>query len=162
MPSERLLSLMKEKGFGELTEIQKLAIPAVETGASCLVLAPTGYGKTECALLPIFDFIIQHQDSPGIIALYISPMRSLNRDMMERIRWWSEKLGISVSVRHGDTTQSERARQARKPPQLLITTPETLQAILPAKLLGEALKNVERVVVDEVHELYSDKRGAQL
>ncbi|MDD5317955.1 MAG: DEAD/DEAH box helicase [Candidatus ainarchaeum sp.] len=162
MPSDRLLSLMREKGFTELTEVQRLAIPAVETGENCLVLAPTGYGKTECALLPIFDFILGKKDGPGIIALYITPLKALNRDMMERVEWWSKRLGITVSVRHGDTSQSERAKQARHPPQLLITTPETLQAILPSSLLGAALKNVEKVVVDEVHELYPDKRGAQL
>lgn len=162
MLSEGLLRLTKEKGFSEFTEIQKLAIPVVASGANALIIAPTGYGKTECALLPIFDFILKQRDSPGILALYITPMRSLNRDMMGRIKWWSEKLGISVAVRHGDTPQSERAKQARKPPQMLITTPETLQAILPAKLLGNSLKNVEKVVIDEVHELYPDKRGAQL
>lgn len=162
MPSNRLLSLMKEKGFGELTEIQRLAIPVVEKGMNCLILAPTGYGKTECALLPIFDFLLKQEEKKGIQALYITPMRSLNRDMMDRIKWWAEKLELSVAVRHGDTPQYERQKQAKKPPQLLITTPETLQAILPSKLLGEALKNVQKVVVDEVHELYPDKRGAQL
>ncbi len=153
---------MGEKGFGEPTEIQKLAIPIAESGSNCLIIAPTGYGKTECALLPIFDFILKQREEPGIVALYITPLKALNRDMMERVEWWSGKLGISASVRHGDTSQTERARQAKHPPQLLITTPETLQAILPSRLLGDALKNVEKVVIDEVHELYSDKRGAQL
>jgi len=162
MPSERLLGLLKEKGFTELTDIQKLAIPVVESGADCLIIAPTGYGKTECALLPIFDFLLAQKETRGVQALYITPLKALNRDMMERIAWWGEKLGITVSVRHGDTTQNERAKQARKPPQLLITTPETLQAMLPSGTLGKALERVEKVVVDEVHELYAEKRGAQL
>lgn len=71
-------------------------------------------------------------------------------------------MGVSIAVRHGDTLQSERALQARNPPQMLITTPETLQAILPAKIIGAALKNVKAVIVDEVHELCDDKRGIQL
>ena len=163
MLSERLLQLLKEKGFSELTEIQRLAIPAVETGANCLIIAPTGWGKTEAALLPLFDrFAKGEMKKSGIQVLYITPMRSLNRDLLSRLRWWSEELGISIAVRHGDTAQSERQRQAKHPPQMLVTTPETLGAILPAQRIGEALRNVEHVVVDEVHELFGDKRGAQL
>ena len=163
MLSERLLQLLKEKGFSELTEIQRLAIPAVETGANCLIIAPTGWGKTEAALLPLFDrFAKGEMKKSGIQILYITPMRSLNRDMLSRLEWWADALGISIAVRHGDTTQSERQKQARHPPQMLVTTPETLGAILPAQRIGEALKNVEHVVIDEVHELFGDKRGAQL
>ena len=162
MLSERLLGLMKERGWEGLTEIQGLAIPVVASGANALVIAPTGWGKTEAALLPLFDRLIASESRHGIQILYISPMRSLNRDLLERMKWWSEKLGISIEVRHGDTSQAERQKQARNPPQVLVTTPETLWAILPAKRIGEALKNVEHVVVDEVHELFGDKRGAQL
>jgi ATP-dependent Lhr-like helicase len=153
------LKLLVRKRFGELNEIQNLSIPIILSGANCLVIAPTGYGKTECALLPLLNNIA---GGNGIIALYITPLRALNRDVMERIRWWCEELGVSVAVRHGDTSQSERLKQSRNPPQLLITTPETLQSILPAKIIGQALKNVRYVIVDEVHELYESKRGAQL
>jgi len=149
------------KRFGELNEIQKLSIPIILSGANSLVIAPTGYGKTECALLPILNDITA-TGGEGIIALYITPLRALNRDIMERISWWCEELGVNCSVRHGDTSQSERLRQSRNPPQLLITTPETLQSILPAKRIGQSLRNVRYVVVDEVHELFESKRGAQL
>ncbi|MEM3690758.1 MAG: DEAD/DEAH box helicase, partial [Candidatus Micrarchaeia archaeon] len=154
------LKLLVKKKFGELNEIQKLSIPVVLSGANALIIAPTGYGKTECALLPILNNIIKGGE--GILALYITPLRALNRDILERIHWWCDEVGVSCAVRHGDTPQSERLKQSRNPPQLLITTPETLQSILTAKRIGNALKNVRYVVVDEVHELFESKRGAQL
>lgn len=158
--SERILQLLKEKGFESLNEIQKLSIPLIASGANCLMIAPTGFGKTEAALLPIFEKLMGGGE--GIRVLYITPLRALNRDLLERVKWWCGKLNITAAVRHGDTSQSERHRQSKLPPQLLLTTPETLQSILSAKKLGYALRNVEFVIVDEVHELYNDKRGAQL
>jgi len=162
MLSDQLLRLMKEKGFTQFTEIQKLAIPVIASGANALVIAPTGWGKTEAAMLPLLEKLAKAEKKEGIQILYITPMKSLNRDMLGRLKWWSEQLGITIEVRHGDTTQSERQRQARKPPRILVTTPETLGAILPTTKMGESLKNVEHVIVDEVHELFGDKRGAQL
>ncbi|MDE1832846.1 MAG: DEAD/DEAH box helicase [Candidatus Micrarchaeota archaeon] len=149
------------KRYGAYTEIQRIAIPIIEAGRNCLIIAPTGAGKTEAAVLPVLERALKAgRDGVGII--YITPLRALNRDMVKRLEFLGKEEGISVSVRHGDTKPSERARQARVAPFLLITTPETLQSILPTKTIGLALRNVRAVIVDEIHELYHSKRGAQL
>src|SRR3989339_580960 len=128
--------LIKER-FGELTEIQKLAMPKVIAGENVLILAPTGNGKTEAALLPVLEKIKTNQSKPGegtaqngISALYITPLRALNRDLLKRFSWWCERLDISHAVRHGDSTLAERAQHRKKPPRIMLTTVETLQALL--------------------------------
>jgi len=147
--------------FEEPTPPQRVAIPEIMKGKNVLVIAPTSSGKTETAVLPVFS-MVRELDEPGIKALYITPLRALNRDILRRIKWWGEKLGLEVAVRHGDTPESERRRQAEDPPDVLITTPETLQAILPGKRMREHLSHVRHVIVDEVNELALDKRGVQL
>jgi len=97
-----------------------------------------------------------------IAVLYITPLKSLNRDLWNRIRWWAKRLEFDVSVRHGDTTQYERTMQLENPPEMMISTPETLQALLVGKRMREHLKNIKVVVVDEVHELVGSKRGVQM
>ncbi len=160
-PSEKILALWKKRGFKEPTEVQKRAYHPIRDGKNALIVAPTGSGKTEAALLPLLERILAEGAKP-IALLYITPLRALNRDLLERIKWWGESLGLTVDVRHGDTSQYRRSKQAAEPPHVLITTPETLQAILPAQKMGEHLKNVQAVIVDEIHELVGEKRGYQL
>ncbi len=158
---ERVKKLWKERGFTEPTLVQRLSFNPIFSGKNTLIIAPTGSGKTEAALIPILARMCREQPDP-VALLYITPLRALNRDLLDRIRWWGEKLGFKVDVRHGDTSGYRRGKQAKEPPHILITTPETLQSILPAKKMGEHLKNVKYVIIDEIHEMYAEKRGYQL
>ena len=152
----------KSIGFEELTEIQKEAIPEILEEKNCLIIAPTGSGKTECATIPIFSKLKTRKVSNKIKALYITPLRALNRDVFKRIINYAENENLKIEVRHGDTSQANRKRIADNPPDILITTPETLVNLLSQKKHLDALSDLEWVIIDEVHELLASERGSQL
>ena len=157
----RLREAVEQRGLLEPTEIQRLSFPLLATGADALLLSPTGTGKTEAVLLPLLSRRLA-DPTPPISILYVTPLRALNRDLEHRIVGLVTQVGLTASVRHGDTPTSARLAQSRRPPDLLLTTPETLQLLLTGARLRESLRNVRAVIIDEVHELVGSDRGAQL
>ncbi len=158
-----LAEAVKERGFPRPTEAQEKAIPPILEGRNVLLISPTASGKTEAAILPVFTRFLNEPDrGPGIKIIYMTPLRALNRDLLDRLQWWGKKLDLRVAVRHGDTEVKERTNQSRSPPDMFITTPETLQALLPGRVMRRHLRDIRFVIIDEVHELAEDKRGSQL
>ncbi|TMI23162.1 DEAD/DEAH box helicase, partial [Candidatus Bathyarchaeota archaeon] len=160
-----VLRRLEKEGFLEASPIQELAIPAILNGDNVLLIAPTGTGKTLAAILPVLDKFLEkriEQRARGISVVYVTPLRALNRDLLRRLEEMGRDLDVKIQVRHGDTPISARSRQARIPPDILITTPETLQSILIGRRMSEHLKSVRWFIVDEVHELATDERGVQL
>src|SRR3989449_6204947 len=144
-----------------MNEMQTQAILEIRSGSHLLIVAPTGSGKTEAALFPVLE-ALGAGDREGIRTLYVTPLRALNRNLIDRVLRLVASTKLMAAVRHGDTPPSERRKQAANPPDILITTPETLQAILPGKLMQRHLRRVRYVIIDEVHQLATDRRGIQL
>lgn len=160
--SDKIRSYLANSGLYEPTEIQKAASPLILEGKNVLLIAPTGSGKTEAAIIPLLERLLSKGKSQGISLLYITPLRALNRDMLKRLNSICSTLGLRVQIRHGDTPQRERSKQSQSPPDLLITTPETLQSILPSRKMRSNLSALKAVVIDEVHSIVESKRGTQL
>ncbi len=167
----RLQALLEAEGWQGLSQAQEEAWGPIRAGTHTLLVAPTGSGKTESAVLPILDRLLEERERleqagrpwpSGFKVLYITPLRALNRDLLGRLMHWAQTLGFTIGVRHGDTSQAERAKQSRRPPDLLITTPETTQLLLYGDTLRQHLATVRFAVVDEVHDLATSERGAQL
>ena len=149
-------------GFSKLTEIQKKAVPYIFSKQDCLVTAPTGSGKTECSVIPIFSHLNKTKQKGKIKILYVTPLRSLNRDVFRRITDYAHQDGLEIEIRHGDTPQSTRKKISDSPPDVLITTPETLVILLTQEKMLSALSELEWLVIDEIHELLASERGSQL
>ena len=156
-----IVDKFKKAGFNKLTTIQKKALPVLSRQINALLVAPTSSGKTESAIIPIFT-ILALQKNLGIRVIYITPLRALNRDVQRRIVKYAELEGLKVEVRHGDTSSSAKKKMITNPPDILITTPETLAIILTNEKMLNIMKNLQWVIVDEIHELFSNERGAHL
>ncbi len=157
--------------YGKPTPAQKSAWPLLARGANVLVASPTGTGKTFAAFLSVLDSLTQLHDagqlSAGIHCVYVSPLRALSYDLEKNLaeplrELFGDKPPIRVELRSGDTTASQRARQFSKPPHILLTTPESLCVLLSQERWLPALRHVRWLIVDEIHALADNKRGAHL
>src|SRR5580700_7970115 len=163
--------------FDEPTAPQRMGWPAIARGESALILPPTGTGKTLAAFLWCLDRLMLQSTEPnrkkGCRIIYVSPLKALAVDVERNLRSplagmanMARRMGVAfhepaISVRTGDTPQRERARFARQPADILITTPESLYLLLTSQA-AEALRTVETVIIDEIHALVPTKRGAHL
>ncbi|MEM3209545.1 MAG: DEAD/DEAH box helicase, partial [Saccharolobus sp.] len=154
--------LIREKQWNNLTSIQEMSFDPINNGNNTLIIAPTGYGKTEAALFPILNKMLKEEVKP-VTVIYITPLKALINDLLYRIEWWTSRLGFLASRKHGEVPQKEKNLRLKKIPHILVTTPEGLEIDLDwASRFREHYKNVKWVIIDEVHELVNSKRGTQL
>src|SRR5205809_6398534 len=151
-----------EGAFAGPTPAQKLGWPAIASGKHALIQAPTGSGKTLAAFLYGIDKL-NSQPGRGLRLIYVSPLKALNYDIGRNLRAPLAGLEseLRVAVRTGDTPQRERAEMLRHPPDILITTPESLYLLLTSRA-RENLRSVRTLILDEVHAVAGTKRGAHL
>jgi ATP-dependent helicase Lhr and Lhr-like helicase len=160
------------------TDAQTAGWPAIASGEHTLIAAPTGSGKTLAAFLACIDRLLKQslagELEEGVRVVYVSPLRALSNDMHRNLEVPLAEIeaqavalgypapGIRAGLRTGDTTASQRAKLVRRPPQILVTTPESLYLMLTAARSRETLKNVDTVIVDEIHAIVGNKRGSHL
>src|ERR671910_815864 len=151
-----------ERAFAGPTPAQAAGWPAIATGGHVLIQAPTGSGKTLAAFLYGIDRL-DRAPGTGLRLLYISPLKALNYDVERNLRGplAGIRSELRVGVRTGDTSQKERRELLKEPPDILITTPESLFLMLTSQA-RETLRGIETVIVDEVHAVAGTKRGAHL
>jgi len=164
--------------FADATEVQRQAWPAIQSGRHVLIAAPTGSGKTLAAFLSCIDNLFgqavrcELRDETQV--LYVSPLKALSNDIRKNLQQPLGEIGqaalasglllpdLRVVVRTGDTPMTERQQMLRRPPHILITTPESLFILLTAEKSRAMLKTVRTVIVDEIHAVAPNKRGAHL
>ncbi len=178
---ERLNPLLREwfeKKYGFFTPPQKYSIVEAFNGINVLISSPTGSGKTLAAFMTalskLLDRAMKNELEDRVYVVYVSPLKALNNDIRKNLEEPLEEIyriarekkikiqEIRIAVRTGDTENNERQKQLRKPPHILITTPESLSIVLCSPKFSKSLKNVEFLIVDELHSLAENKRGSHL
>ncbi len=167
-----------EKSLGSPTEAQSQAWPFIKNGNHTLIAAPTGSGKTLAAFYAAIDGLIKLGLNESLVdqtyVVYISPLKALSNDIHRNLevplagikeeldRLNLSKINITIAVRSGDTSQSDRQKMVKKPPHILVTTPESFYLLLTSDSGRKMLNSVQTLIVDEIHALLGDKRGSHL
>ncbi len=181
MPLSRFHPLIAEwfhAQVGQPTDVQEQAWPAIQSGADVLIAAPTGSGKTFAAFLSCIDYLFKQALARELDdhtqVLYVSPLKALSNDIQKNLQQPLAEIGnaamsagllmpeLRVLVRTGDTPMSERQQMLKRPPHILVTTPESLYLLLTAEKSRRILQTVRTVIVDEIHAVAPNKRGAHL
>src|SRR5688572_277281 len=167
-----------DKAFSQPTEPQRLAWPAIQRGENVLIAAPTGSGKTLSAFLAAINDLIERglkaplPDETAVV--YVSPLKALSNDIKRNLEaplagirdalltQRFPDVHVRTLVRTGDTPQKERAQMRKRPPHIVVTTPESLYILLTSESGRAMLTSARTVIVDEIHALAKDKRGAHL
>jgi ATP-dependent Lhr-like helicase len=158
----RLQDYVKDKWRGGLTEIQEKAFDPIYSGKSCIIEAPTSGGKTEAVLFPLLTRIRPNK-STGFKILYIAPLKALLNDLSIRVRYYAEMCYLEAFKWHGDVSQADKVQQMLFPSDILLTTPESIEAILLRKANWKvAFKDLETIIIDEAHYFALGERGSHL
>ena len=173
-----LISQWFQSRIGQPIDVQVQAWPAIQSGTDALIAAPTGSGKTLAAFLSCIDSLLRQalacELDDHTQVLYVSPLKALSNDVQKNLQEPLAEIGqaalqagllmpeLRVLVRTGDTPMGERQRMLKRPPHILVTTPESLFILLTAEKSRRMLQTVRTVIVDEIHALAPNKRGAHL
>ncbi|MGK0741319.1 DEAD/DEAH box helicase [Leucobacter sp. Z1108] len=150
-------------GWRDLRPLQQAAIAPVLAGADCLLIAPTAGGKTEAAIFPMLSRIVE-EDWSGLSVIYVAPLKALLNNLLPRLEQYASWLGRRVALWHGDVGDSARRRILSEPPEILLTTPESLEAMLVSRRVDHRLffQGVRAVIADEIHAFAGGDRGWHL
>jgi len=156
--------LANRLGWRSLRDVQKSALEAIGRGEDTLIVAPTASGKTEAALIPVFNSILS-EGLPPVSMLYVSPLKALINDMHSRLELWGNHFKLEVMKWHGDVPANRKRRFIENPSDILLITPESLEVMMINRSRAEKeriLGNLRYIIVDEIHQFIEADRGVQL
>lgn len=155
--------IVNSLGWPRLRPLQSAAIEPVRSGADCILIAPTAGGKTEAAMFPILSSMVEEQWR-GLTVLYVTPLRALLNNLHPRISSYASWLGRTVGLWHGDVGDGPRRAMLAEPPDILLTTPESLEAMLVSRRVDHdrLFADLRTIVIDELHSFAGSDRGWHL